>query len=65
MTIDFLYLFVEWCSKIMHKKFQVNLTKIEDVMAIFVISLITFNSKAWGQRPTAGPKGPPAEGGGR
>jgi len=31
-------LFVEWCFKIMHKKFQVNLTKIEGVTAIFVIS---------------------------
>ena len=34
-------LFVEWCSKIMHKKFQVNLTKIEGVTAIFLISPIT------------------------
>ena len=29
LTIGILYFFVEWCFKIMHKKFQVNWTKIE------------------------------------
>ena len=41
MTIGILYFFVEWCFKIMHNKFQVNLTKIEGVLAIFVISPVT------------------------
>ena len=62
MTISLLFIFVEWCSKIMYKKFQVNLTKIEGVTAIFVIFpittilVITFNSKARGPRPTPGPE---------
>ena len=51
----------------MHMKFQVNSTKIESMMVIFcdfphydnIIVQITFNSKAGGRRPTAGPEGPP------
>ena len=34
-------IFLRYGFKIMHKKFQVNSTKIEGVMAIFVISSIT------------------------
>ena len=44
LDIYFFYLFryfVDWCFKIMHKKFQVNSTKIEGVTAIFVISPVT------------------------
>ena len=35
-----LYLFVEWCLMIMHKKFQVNSTNMKGMTAIFVISPI-------------------------
>ena len=56
MTISLLYFFVEWCSKIMDKKFQINLIKIEDVTVIFVISVLHYGRG--GQMPPERVEGP-------
>ena len=40
----------------MHKKFQVDWTNIDGVMAIIVISPLHYGR--WGQRPPEWPKGP-------
>ena len=51
-----LYFFVEWCSKIVHKKFQVDWTKNEGVTAIFVISILRYGRG--GRRPPEQSEGP-------
>ena len=63
LILFILYFFVEWCFKIMDKKFQSwrcdgNFCDIPCYNNDSV--QISFNSKAGGRRPTAGPEGPPA-----